>query len=70
MKKFLLAVFTLPQELNVVDYQYVDSAKLALKAGRISFLDCPYKSVDEIFTTQELDDRVIKPSLGFETDGM
>ena len=70
MEEFLLAVLTFPQELNIVDYQRIDGAKLTLKAGQISFFDSPYKPVDEIFTAQELDNRVIEPSLRLETDGM
>jgi len=70
VEEFFLALLTFPQELNIVDYQRINSTKLALKAGQISFLDCSNKPVDEIFTTQKLDDLAIKFPLGFETDSL
>jgi hypothetical protein len=41
-----------------------------LKPCQISLFDRPDKSVDKVFTAQELDYRVVKSSLGFKTDCM
>jgi hypothetical protein len=68
VEEFFLALLAFAQELDVVDYQHIDSAELALKAGQVSFFDTPDKSVDKLFTTQELDYRTIEFSLGFKAD--
>jgi hypothetical protein len=50
VKELLLALLTLTEELHIIYHEGIDGAELTLKAGQISFLDSPDKSVDELLT--------------------
>ncbi len=47
MEKFLLALLALPQELNVVNNEHINRAKLPLEARHVALLDCGDKPVDK-----------------------
>ncbi len=70
MEEFLLTLLTLTQELDVIDNERINGAKLALKTSQVSLLDRSYKSIDEIFAIQQLDYRAIESLLSFATDGV
>ncbi len=59
MEELFLTLLTFSKKLNIVDNKRIDSAKLALKAGQIPSLDCSDESVDELFTAQKLNYRLI-----------
>jgi len=70
MEKFLLALFALPEELDIIDDEHVNTAKLSLETEQITFLDCVDESVYEVFTTEQLNDCVGELSPRFAADGL
>ena len=51
MKEFLLALFTFPEELDIINNQCINRPELILKSRDISFFNSPDKFVNEVFTT-------------------
>ena len=50
MKKFLLALLTLAEELHVVDYQGVGGPEPFLETSQVAFFNSQYELVYEILT--------------------
>ena len=70
MKKFLLALFTFTQKLNIVDYKGINSPELVLEAGQIALFNGPYESIDKLFTAKEPDGGICKFPFRFVADRM
>ena len=56
MKELFLTLLPLAQELDIVDDQRIDGAKLTVKAGNVALFDGANEPVDEILATEQLND--------------
>ena len=54
VEKFLLALLSLAEELDVVDYEHIDGAELVLETREVALFDCADEFIDEFFAAQEL----------------
>ena len=70
MEELFLALFSLAEELYVIDNEGIDGSELALETGDISLLNCPYESVYEVLATDELNYSVWESSFGLTADGV
>ena len=70
VEEFFLAVLPLAEELDVVDYEHVNGAAVALKLGEGSFFDCGDEGIYELFATQEADEGIGEFFLCFAADGV
>ena len=48
VEKLFLALLAFAEELDIVDYNGIDRAKSALKAGQVALLDCLDEAIDEL----------------------
>ncbi len=70
VEEFFLAVLAFAEELDVVDYEHVNGAAVALKLGEGSFFDCGDEGVYELFAAQEPDEGIGEFFLCFAADGV
>ena len=58
MKKFFLALLPFVKELDIINDEYIDGAKLVLEIEDIAFFNCSDEPVDKLFATEKLYRRI------------
>jgi len=70
VEEFFLALFSFPQELDVIDNQNVGGSELALEFGEFAVFDCAYEAIDKFLAAMKTNGGVRELVFCFVRDGM